>query len=58
VFGGAGVRLQGGRLKRFNPRRPVNDLWLACAKALDVPSITTLGTREMYTGPLDILTAG
>jgi hypothetical protein len=56
VFGGPGVRLQGGRLKRYSPRRPVNDLWLACAQALDVPDLTALGEREMYTGALDILT--
>jgi hypothetical protein len=29
VFGGAGVGLQGDRLKRYSPRRPVNDMWLA-----------------------------
>lgn len=56
VFGGAGVALQGGRLKRENPRRPVNDLWLACAKALEVQGLTALGDSDMYTGPLDILT--
>ena len=55
VFGGAGVRLRGGRLKKYNPRRPLNDMWLACASALDVPGLTALGEREMYTRPLDIL---
>lgn len=55
LFGGPGVRLQGGRLKRYSPRRPVNDMWLACAQALDVPDLTALGEREMYTGALDIL---
>lgn len=55
VFGGQGVRLQGNRLKRYSPRRPLNDMWLACAQALDVPDLTALGEREMYTGPLDIL---
>jgi hypothetical protein len=55
VFGGPGVKLQGGRLKKYNPRRPLNDLWLACAQALDVPKPTTLATSEMSTGPLNIL---
>jgi hypothetical protein len=56
VFGGANTKLQqGGRLKKYNPRRPVNDMWLACAIAMDMPSLTTLGSQEMYTGPLDIL---
>jgi hypothetical protein len=55
VFGGANTKLkQGGVFKKHNPRRPVNDMWLACAKALDVP-MTTLGDDNMYTGPLDIL---
>lgn len=55
VFGGANTRLkQGGLFKKHNPRRPVNDMWLACAKALDVP-MTTLGDQNMYTGPLDIV---
>ena len=54
VFGGAGVSLRGRRFKRYNPRRPVNDMWLACAKAFDVP-LTSLGSSEMYTGPLDIM---
>lgn len=55
VFGGANTKLkQGGLFKKHNPRRPVNDMWLACAKALDVP-MTTLGDDNMYTGPLDIL---
>jgi hypothetical protein len=55
VFGGAGVRLQGNRLKKMSPRRPLNDLWLAAAQALDVQDMTSLGDNEMYTGPLDIL---
>jgi hypothetical protein len=55
VFGGPGVKLASGRLKRYSPRRPVNDLWLACAKALDVESLSSLGDREMFTGPLDVL---
>lgn len=55
VFGGEGVRLRGNRLKKYNPRRPVNDMWLACAKALDVPDLRALGESDMYTGPLDIL---
>ncbi|MET0343923.1 MAG: DUF1552 domain-containing protein [Polyangiales bacterium] len=56
VFGGKGVRLQGNRLKKYQPRRPLNDMWLACAAALDVPQLTTLGESGMYTRPLDILT--
>jgi hypothetical protein len=56
VFGGAGVRLkQGGLLKKYNPKRTVNDMWLACAQMLDMPSLTTLGSQEMYKGPLDIV---
>jgi hypothetical protein len=56
VFGGPNTKLQqGGRLKKYNPRRPVNDMWLACAKAFDIGTMTTLGNSEMYTGPLDIL---
>ncbi|HKU42164.1 MAG TPA: DUF1552 domain-containing protein [Polyangiales bacterium] len=55
VFGGPGVKIQGDRLKKYNPKRTVNDMWLACAKALEVPNLTTLGSQEMYTGPLDIL---
>ena len=55
VFGGKGVRVQGNRLKKYNPRRPVNDMWLACAQALDVPGLTALGEQDMYTKPLDIL---
>jgi hypothetical protein len=55
VFGGPGVRVQGNRLKVYSPRRPHNDIWLAAAQALDVPSLTTLGDSGMYTGPLDIL---
>jgi hypothetical protein len=55
VFGGAGVRLRGNRSKKFNPHRPVNDMWLACAQALDVPNLTTLGEMDMYTRPLEIL---
>jgi hypothetical protein len=56
VFGGAGVKLQqGGRLKKYNPSRPLNDMWLACAHAFDVP-MTTLGSQDMYTGALNIMT--
>jgi hypothetical protein len=57
VFGGSGVGLQGNRLKRYSPRRPVNDMWLAAAQALGATGLTTLGNGEMYTGPLDILGA-
>lgn len=55
VFGGPGVRVVGNRLKKYSPRRPLNDMWLAAAQALDARGITSLGEREMYTGPLDIL---
>lgn len=56
VFGGPGSKLkQGGLFKQHNPKRGVNDMWLACAKMLDATSITTLGDDEMYTGPLDIV---
>ncbi|MET0387664.1 MAG: DUF1552 domain-containing protein [Polyangiales bacterium] len=54
VFGGAGVGLKGNRLKKYNPRRPLNDLWLACAGALGAPEPKTLATEEMSTGPLDL----
>jgi hypothetical protein len=55
VFGGPGVKLkQGGVFKQHNPSRPVNDMWLACAKAFDV-NMTSLGTNDMFTGPLDIM---
>jgi hypothetical protein len=55
VFGGPGVRLRGNRKKLYSPRRPVNDMWLAVAQALDVPNLTRLGDSGMSTGPLDIL---
>jgi hypothetical protein len=55
VFGGTGVKLKGGQFKRFNPARPVNDMWLACAKAFDVP-LTSLGGNDMSTGALPIMT--
>ena len=55
IFGGPGVKLLGNRLKKFNPKRGPNDMWLACAKALDMP-LTTLGTSDMYTTAMDILT--
>ena len=51
MFGGAGVRLRGNRLNRYSLRRPVDDMWLACASALDVPK----REREMYTRLLEIL---
>lgn len=55
VFGGANTKLkQGGLFKKHNPRRPVNDMWLACAKSFDVP-MTSLGNNDMFTGPLDIM---
>jgi hypothetical protein len=55
VFGGAGVRLASNRLKKYSPRRPLNDLWLAAAQALDVEGFDSLGTSDMHTGPLNIL---
>jgi hypothetical protein len=55
VFGGPNTKLkQGGLFKKHSPHRPVNDMWLACAKSFDVP-MTTLGNSDMYTGPLDIM---
>jgi hypothetical protein len=55
VFGGPNTKLkQGGVFKKHNPKRPVNDMWLACAKAFDVP-LTSLGNQDMYTGPLEIM---
>jgi len=55
VFGGPNVRLkQGGLFKQHSPKRGVNDIWLACAKAFDVP-MTSLGSDDMYQGPLDIM---
>jgi hypothetical protein len=56
LFGGAKLGLKGGTLKRYGAdtsRRPMNDMWLAVAKLLDVP-LTTLGTPQMHTTPLDI----
>jgi len=55
VFGGAGVKLKSNRLVKYNPRRPLNDMWLACARALEVEGMTSLGDNSMFTGPLDIL---
>jgi Protein of unknown function (DUF1552) len=54
LFGGSGVGLRGGTLKRYGAdtsRRPMNDMWLACAQLLDVP-LTSLGSPDMFTGPL------
>ena len=44
-----------GRMKSYgnNSSRPMNDMWLACAKMLDVP-VTTLGPEDMHTTPIDI----
>jgi Protein of unknown function (DUF1552) len=57
IFGGPGTRLkQGGVLKKFNPKRGPNDMWLACAQMMDMPSLTTLGDSNMYKGPLEIYT--
>jgi hypothetical protein len=68
MFGGAPAGLQTsdpntppaagmgkGRMKSYGSKstRPMNDMWLACAKMLDVP-VTTLGTDDMHTTPLDI----
>jgi hypothetical protein len=57
IFGGPGTRLkQGGVLKKFSPKRGPNDMWLACAQMLDMPSLTTLGDSNMYKGPMEIYT--
>lgn len=68
IFGGtpAGLRVSDpsnppaagmgkGRQKSYgtNSTRPMNDMWLACAKMLDVP-VTTLGDADMRTTPLDL----
>jgi hypothetical protein len=55
VFGGTQAGLRGGRYKTYGSgsTRPMNDMWLACAQMLGVP-VTTLGTAEMYTQPLDL----
>jgi hypothetical protein len=47
-----------GRMKSYgnNSSRPMNDMWLACAKMLDVP-VTTLGPEDMHTTPIDISVA-
>ena len=55
VFGGAGTKLMGGRFKKYNPKRPLNDMWLACAKSFDV-QMANLGGNDMSTGALDIMT--
>lgn len=56
VFGGAGTKLkQGGVFKKYNPKRTPNDMWLACAQMMDMPSLTTLGPKDYYKGPLDIV---
>jgi hypothetical protein len=56
LFGGARLGLRGGTLKKYGAdasRRPMNDMWLAVAKLLDVP-LTSLGTPQMHTTPLEI----
>ncbi len=50
LFGGAGGRLEGGRLLRFGGR-PTNDLWLTIANALGHP-MSCFGDRERCTGTL------
>ena len=37
-----------------NPKRPLNDMWLACAKSFDI-QLPSLGNNDMITGPLDIM---
>ena len=54
IFGGKGVKLNGGRYKKFSPKRSPNDMWLASAKAFDI-NMTTLGTSDMYRAPLEIM---
>lgn len=48
------MKLDGGRLKKFRPKRSPNDMWLACAKAFDI-QMTSLGTSDMYRKPLEIM---
>jgi hypothetical protein len=50
LFGGAGGRLTGGRLVRYEGYGS-NDLWLAIANALDLP-MAVFGDAERCTGPL------
>jgi hypothetical protein len=56
LFGGAKLGLRGGMLRKYGAdtsRRPMNDMWLAVAKLLDVP-LATLGTPQMHTTPLEL----
>lgn len=50
LFGGAGGRLEGGRLVRYGGR-PTNDLWLTIANAFGLGR-TCFGDRERCTGEL------
>lgn len=54
LFGGSALGIKSNQLLKYSPRRPLNDLWLACGKALQVPDFTTLGEKSMYTGPLNL----
>jgi hypothetical protein len=52
LFGGPGVGITRGLFGRYR-RRPMNDMWLDCARRLGVEGLTSLGTRDMYSGPLE-----
>ena len=56
LFGGAGGRLEGGRLLRYQGYG-TNDLWLAIASALG-HDLEVFGDRERCTGPLPGLFTG
>jgi hypothetical protein len=50
LFGGKGVRLQGGRFLQY-AGRPTNDMWLSIAPVFGV-ALGKLGHQSQYTGPL------
>jgi hypothetical protein len=57
LFGGAGGRLAGGRLVRYSPDRPTNDMWLAIMNQLGSAPRGCFGDAQRCTGPLDDLFA-
>jgi hypothetical protein len=57
LFGGTGVRLNGGRFVRFTPNRSTNDLWTACAPAFGLQSLIQFGTPGLNAKPLEGLFA-
>ena len=58
LIGGAGGRMPGGRLLRYSPDRPTNDLWLAIQNALATP-VECFGDPVRCTGPLgDVFVGG